>query len=310
MTRHLIGAGGWAYFQVPGEHPLVAYSKAFNFVEVNSTFYEIPSLKLVESWRTTVPPDFEFAVRCNKALTHNYKFQPIPQAFEILEKMINICSTLNAEILHVQTPPTFQPTQANVDLIRDFFSTADLKDIRIALETRGAKRPLNLDLIHTMQDYNMIDCVDLTKDEEPAYNSDILYARLFGKGVHNVYQPTDEELRKIDKKTSQGDNKTAAVSFHYIRMYKDAARFKLYKQTGKFPMVTQSTGLSSLEEILREDTKFPSSKKELIHYQGWKLIDLTEAKRTRASYLLQKLPEKTYSNISEVIQTLESTKPW
>ncbi|MCW3977383.1 MAG: DUF72 domain-containing protein, partial [Candidatus Bathyarchaeota archaeon] len=73
MTRYLIGAGGWAYFRVPGLHPLKAYSKAFNFVEVNSTFYETPNVKLVESWRKLVPPDFEFTVRCNKALTHKHK---------------------------------------------------------------------------------------------------------------------------------------------------------------------------------------------------------------------------------------------
>lgn len=306
----MIGAGGWAYFQVRREHPLVAYSKAFNFVEVNSTFYEIPSVRLVESWRNLVPANFEFAVRCNRALTHKHKFQRTSEAFEILEKMTTICSTLKADILHLQTAPTFQFTKANVDLIDNFFSTTDLKGVRIALETRGAERLLNPDLVKVMQDHNMIHCVDLSKDEEPAYNSDILYSRLFGKGAHNIYQPTDEELRRIDKKPSRGDSKTVALSFHYIRMYKDAARYKIYKETGKFPMVTKSTGVGSLEEILREDAKFPSSKKELINHQGWKLVDLTKAKRVRASYLLRKLPEKTYNNISEVVQTLESIQSW
>lgn len=306
MTRYLIGTGGWAYFQVPGVHPLVAYSKAFDFVEVNSTFYEIPSLTLVKSWRRLVRPNFEFAVRCNRALTHKYKFQPLPEAFEVMEKMVTICRTLKAEILHLQTPPTFQPTKINVERIRNFFSSTHLKGIRIALETRGAKQPLDPNLVKTMQDYNMIHCVDLSKDEEPAYKADILYSRLFGKGPHNIYQPTDEELRKIDRKASKGNHKTVAVSFHFVRMYKDAARFKIYKQTGKFPMVTKSTGLGSLMEVLREDAKFPSSKGELIRHQGWKLIDLTEDKRVHASYMLQKLPEKTYNSIKEVVQTLES----
>ncbi len=309
MTRYLIGAGGWAYFQVPGVHPLVAYSKAFNFVEVNSTFYEIPNLKLVESWRRLVPPDFEFAVRCNKALTYKHKFQPTPEAFEVLENMITICRTLKAEILHIQTPATFQPTKSNVELIRNFFSSADLKGIRIALETRGTKQPLDPNLVKVMQDYNMVHCVDLSKDEKPAYKSDILYSRLFGKGPHNIYQPTDEELRKIDKKASKGDHKTVAVSFHFVRMYKDAARFKIYKQTGKFPTVTKSTGLSSLTEVLREDAKFPSNKRELLRNQGWKLIDLTTDKRVHASHMLEKLPEKTYNSINEIVQTLESLEP-
>lgn len=306
MARFLIGAGGWAYFQVPGVHPLVAYSRAFNFVEVNSTFYEIPSLKLVKSWRRMVLPNFEFAVRCNRTLTHRYRFKLTPEAFEALEKMINICNILKAEILHIQTPPTFQATKANVDLIRNFLSATDLKGVRLALEVRGGKRPLNSYLVKTMQDHNIIHCVDLSKDEEPAYKSDVLYSRLFGKGPNNVYQPTDEELRKIDRKASKGDHKTVAVSFHFVRMYKDAARLKIYKQTGKFPMVTKSTGLTSLMEVLREDAKFPSSKTELIRHQGWKLIDLTETKRVHASYVLEKLPEKTYNSVSEVVETLTS----
>lgn len=306
MTRYLIGAGGWAYFQVPGLHPLVAYSKAFDFVEVNSTFYEMPSLKLAESWRKLVPPNFEFAVRCNKALTHKYRFQLIPEAFKVLKRMITICKTLEAQILHLQTPPNFQLTKNNLELMRNFFSSSDLQGVRVALEIRSNKRPLNPALVKTMQDYNMIHCVDLSKDEEPAYKSDILYSRLFGKGPHNIYQPTDEELRKIDRKASKGDHKTVAISFHFIRMYKDAARFKIYKQTGKFPMVTQSTGLSSLVEVLREDAKFPTSKAGLIRHQGWKLIDLTETKRVHASYMLEKLPEKTYNNVNEVVQTLQS----
>jgi len=310
LTRYLIGAGGWAYFQIPEEHPLVAYSKAFDFVEVNSTFYEIPSLKLVESWRRLVPPNFDFAVRCNKALTHKHKFQPTPEAYELFKRMTNICSTLKAEVLHLQTPPTFRPTKANAKLIHNFFSSVDLKGIRVALEVRGPKRSLNPDLVRTMRDCNLIHCVDLSKDEEPAYKSDILYSRLFGKGHHNIYQPTDEELRKIDRKASEGDQKTVAVSFHFVRMYKDAARFKIYKNTGKFPTVTKSTGLGSLTEVLREDAKFPSSKEELISRQGWKLIDLTKAKRVHASYMLQRLPEKTYNNLNEVVQTLKSVKSW
>lgn len=306
MPKYLIGSGGWAYFQVPGVHPLLAYSRAFDFVEVNSTFYEIPSLKRVESWRRLVPLRFEFAVRCNKALTHKYKFQSTPKAFEALGMMVTICNILNAEILHIQIPATFQLTKGSVEDIRNFFSSTDLKGVRVALELSGAKQPFDSDLLKTMQDYNMIHCVDLSKEEEPAYKSDILYSRLFGKGAHNIYQPTDEELRKIDRKASKGDHETVAVSFHFVRMYKDAARFKIYKQTGKFPMVTKSSGLSSLMEVLCEDARFPSEKAELIRYQGWKLIDLTDIKRVHASQLLEKLPKKTYNSVNEVIQTLQS----
>ena len=54
MSRVYIGAGGWAYFQVPGMDSLAAYSKAFDFVEVNSTFYTNPSIEMVRSWRRSI----------------------------------------------------------------------------------------------------------------------------------------------------------------------------------------------------------------------------------------------------------------
>ena len=305
MRKYLVGAGGWAYFQVVGQHPLVAYSKAFDFVEVNSTFYKMPNPKLVKSWRTMVPPRFEFAVRCNKMLSHKYRFQPTAEAYKTLSEMISICDALKAEILHIQTPPKFQPTKTNAELMHNFFSTTDLRNVRIALEVRN-KQPIDPNFIKTMQDCNMIHSIDLSKDEEPAYESDILYSRLFGKGSHNIYQPTDEELRKIDRRASKGDSKKAAVSFHFTKMYKDAARLKIYKKTGEFPMATKSTGSSSLAEVLREDAKFPSNKKELIRHQGWKLMDFTQDKRIKASQLLERLPDKTYNSLDDVVQALGS----
>jgi len=307
LTRFLIGAGGWAYFQVPGLDPLVAYSKAFNFVEVNSTYYEIPNLRLVESWRRKVPPHFQFAVRCHRGLTHKYKLEPTEEAYRVLNEMTKICGTLRADILHMQTPLTLSFTKSKIDSIRGLLHSVDLRGIRIAWEVRQAKaEPLSPDLIKLMQDHNLIHCVDISR-EDPAFKSDTLYTRLFGKGFHNIYQFTDEELKEIDEKMTREDYETAALCFHGVKMYKDAARFKVYKQTGKFPMVTKSTDLSSLREVLSEDAKFPSTKQQLLLHQGWKMIDLTKTKRVLASEILEKLPEQTYRSAEEVVQTLRNT---
>jgi len=308
LGDYLIGTGGWAYFRVPGLPPLAAYSRLFDFVEVNSTFYQIPSLRTVEIWRRKVPPEFEFSIRCNRIVTHKHQFQPSEESRSALDKMITICKTLRAEILHLQTSPTFKPNADNANRLDSFLTSVDPKGVRLALEVRGAKQALSPDFIKVIQDHNVIHSIDLSKDEEPAYESDILYSRLFGKGTHNIYQPTDQELRKIHDKASAKDHKKAIVSFHFIHMYKDAARLKTYKETGRFPMVTKSTGLKSLEEVLRKDAKFPTSKPQLIQHQGWKLIDLTEDKRVRAYDVLQQLPEKTFYTLDDVIRTLKEVK--
>lgn len=285
----------------------MAYSKAFNFVEVNSTYYEIPSLRLVELWRRKVPPHFQFAVRCHRDLTHKYKLEPKEEAYKAFNQMTTICRMLRADILHMQTPPTLSFSKSKIDSIRNFLNSVDLKGVRIAWEVRQAKEePLSHDLIQLMQDYNVVHCVDISR-EDPAFRSDILYTRLFGKGFHNIYQFTDEELKEIDKKATREDYETAALCFHGVKMYKDAARFKVYKQTGTFSMVTRSTDLSSLRELLSEDARFPCTKQQLLLHQGWKIIDLTETKRVHASEILEKLPEQTYGSVEEVVQTLRNT---
>ena len=307
MKEFMVGAGGWAYFQIPGTHPLRAYAKIYDFVEVNSSFYVIPDMKRVKRWRGMVPHTFKFTVRCHRSISHKFKFAVLEQPLQIFERMIEICNTLKAEILHVLFPKTLQPTSQLANSLRNFIESAKTNGVRLAVEFRGNNVQFDKAFIRLMEDYNMIHSVDLSKDERPVVESDILYSRLFGKGEHNIYQPTDEELRRIDQLASEGPHQKVMLCFHYVKMYKDAVRFKIYKQTGKFPKVTSSKGLESLAEVLREDAVFPATRQELISSQGWKIIDLTNDKRVHAAELLKKLRNKTYSNIEEVIKELSST---
>lgn len=307
MKEYLIGTGGWAYYHIPSLHPLVAYSRAFNFVEVNTTFYQIPPIQEVQRWRRLVPQGFHFAVRANRTMTHTHKFLPKKQGLEAFEKMKQICSTLNAEALHLQVPPCLKMTQATIANINELLDSLKLGKTRLAMEVRGTSTSkLPTELVKTMQNHDVIHCTDLSRGEKPAYESDLLYSRLFGRGKHNIYQPTDDELAEVDRVASNSRAEKIVMSFHFVKMYKDAARLKVYKQTGKFPQVTGSTGLSSLEEVLREDASFPTTKRELVHSQGWKLFDLNHAKRTHAETLLEKLPEGAYNNMGEVLRELHA----
>jgi len=88
-------------------------------------------------------------------------------------------------------------------------------------------------------------------------------------------------------------------------MYKDAARMKVYRKGGKFPRVTQYTGVKALREVLREDARFPASKEELIKAQGWKVIDMEGDRRVHAKALLEKLDKGMYGSVGEVLEGLE-----
>ena len=304
MTAVLIGAGGWAYFHVPREEPLVAYAKAFDFVEVNSTFYEYPDMRTVRSWRRKTPRSFEFAVRCHRDVAHRERLQPSSRNVASLERLLEICETLNATVLHVLVPPGLRLQGESVVKIRDLFGSVDMGQVRVALETsRGSKLPLDPRLIRIMQDLNMVHCVDLSQ-REPAYKSDLLYTRLFGPREDNVYQFADEELKEINDKASKTEFERSVLAFHGVKMYKDAARLKTYKSTGSFPMVTSDIGLRSLQEVLTEDQPFPASKTTLTERQGWKMIDLNSEQRVPAAKMLGDLPNRRYASINDVLTTL------
>src|SRR5437762_9105952 len=61
MSQLLIGTGGWAYFKVPGTDSLEAYSHAYDLVELNSSYYELPPNSSASDWRKRVPPHFRFS---------------------------------------------------------------------------------------------------------------------------------------------------------------------------------------------------------------------------------------------------------
>jgi len=300
VTQYLIGTGGWAYF--PRKPTLKAYSKAFNFVEVNYTFYECPNSRTVERWRRSVPPDFTFTVRCHQDLTHRIGLKPDHQAYAVFSQMLGICRILNAPFLHLLTPANYIFNDMEIDQARDFFSTINLKGVRLAWEVRSRMAPK---LATIMKDFGIIHSADLSQ-EEPAFKSDTIYTRLFGKGKHNIYQFTDEELEEIDQKIVKAEATRVLVSFHDIRMNTDAARFKRYAETRTFIPVTAFTGIDSVKAVLQEDAKFPSTKNQLIKHQGWKVVDLTASKRVRLSELLSKIPEKPYHSVQEVTKEIEA----
>ena len=49
---------------------LELYAQSFDTVEVNATFYRLPTLKTVEGWAERTPEDFVFTVKASRYLTH------------------------------------------------------------------------------------------------------------------------------------------------------------------------------------------------------------------------------------------------
>ena len=79
-----IGTSGWVYrhwralFYPAGltaEQFLPHYAARFDTVEVNYSFYRLPPREVFVAWREATPPDFVFAVKASRYLTHMKKLR-------------------------------------------------------------------------------------------------------------------------------------------------------------------------------------------------------------------------------------------
>ncbi len=304
MGQPYIGAGGWDYFSIPNGDRLKAYSSAYDFVEVNSTYYQLPSPATVASWRKRVPPDFEFSVRCQKDVAELHELESTPQTVRIMDSVEKICRRLRASVLTMLIPKALLGDKELVPKLNAFLSTLSLGRTRIAFEFRGGKPTENT--LKTLQDHDAAHSVDIST-QDPEVESNILYSRLFGKGKENVYEFNDNELQDIAAKASGPKFEKSILAFHGVRMYRDAARLRTFLNSGKFPSLTDHIGLESLGEVLKEDAGFPTTKSRLVGEHGWKLYDKTEEERARAGEVLGKLPEGVYRTLDDVLASLKGT---
>src|SRR5580698_7362880 len=76
-----VGTAGWSIprpsafrFEGPGTH-LERYSRSLGCAEINSSFYRPHAETTYAKWRESTPPDFRFAVKMPRTITHQLKLQ-------------------------------------------------------------------------------------------------------------------------------------------------------------------------------------------------------------------------------------------
>jgi uncharacterized protein YecE (DUF72 family) len=113
-----IGTSGWNYTHwrgtvypkgVPARRWLEHYATLFDTVEVNATFYRLPKPQAVESWAEETPPDFVFAVKGSRYLTHvkrlRWTGRSLDRFFDAIEPL---ASAGKLGPLLWQLPPNFR----------------------------------------------------------------------------------------------------------------------------------------------------------------------------------------------------------
>ena len=99
---------------LPAAKMLPYYSERFSTVEINYTFYRMPTAKLVTGWAAQVPADFRFTLKAPRRITHDRKLRDVADS---LRAFLDAASELGPRLgaLLFQLPPTFKKDLAALD---------------------------------------------------------------------------------------------------------------------------------------------------------------------------------------------------
>jgi uncharacterized protein YecE (DUF72 family) len=140
-ARVRIGTQGWNYdawvgpFYPVGTRPadfLSIYSRAFDTVEVDSTFYATPPVKTVRAWAERTPPGFKFALKMPQEITHERRLRDVDDAAALFFDRARELEDKLGPIL-LQLSPDFAPVE--LPALARFLPTLP-RDIRFAVEFR------------------------------------------------------------------------------------------------------------------------------------------------------------------------------
>jgi uncharacterized protein YecE (DUF72 family) len=144
MDKVHIGTMGWSYdFWIGNFYPkglereefLSEYSKHFNTVEVDRTFYGLPFKETILGWKEQTPKDFLFSVKFPRAITHE---KMLKNCEEYVKRFIERVSLLQGKLgpLLIQLPPKFKPD--NIHLLDDFLAKLP-KGFHFVVEVRNKR---------------------------------------------------------------------------------------------------------------------------------------------------------------------------
>jgi uncharacterized protein YecE (DUF72 family) len=170
LRLHL-GTSGFAYKEwkgtfypsdLPAEAMLGYYADRFSSVEINNTFYRMPSAALLERWAQGVPEGFDFVLKAPRRITH---LKRLKEVGDDVRHLVQVASTLGDKLgpLFFQLPPTLKK---DLELLRDLLSASG-ETRRAALEFRHPSWDAE-EVRQVLRDHDAALCLADTDEEAAA----------------------------------------------------------------------------------------------------------------------------------------------
>lgn len=117
--------------KLPASKMFAYYAERFRTVEINYTFYRMPTPKLAEGWRAQAPDGFRYTLKAPKRITHERRLMDCEDPMRMFTESAAVLGPHLASLLF-QLPPSMK-----VDLARfEKFLAILPPDMRCAFEFR------------------------------------------------------------------------------------------------------------------------------------------------------------------------------
>ena len=137
-----VGTSGYSYKEwkgkfypedLPAASMLRFYSERLSTVEINNTFYRMPSETMIEAWKTQAPAGFTFALKATQRITHQKRLK---DADDLLRAFVRVSAGLGEKLgpLLFQLPPNMKKDAQRLEA----FLAAVPSDVRATFEFRHA----------------------------------------------------------------------------------------------------------------------------------------------------------------------------
>ncbi len=138
-----IGTSGWAYAswkpdfypaKTPAKKMLAYYGTQLNSVEVNYTFRQLPTPKMLAAWLADVPESFRFSFKAPQRITHFRRLKECGEDLAALSAALTpVLRTNQFGLLLLQLPPNFK---CDLERMKAFLTETRGSELRMAFEFR------------------------------------------------------------------------------------------------------------------------------------------------------------------------------
>lgn len=140
MGHIAVGTSGWSYDhwagafypeRLPRSRWFDYYAACFCTVEVNYTFYRLPSQRTIDSWEKRAPEGFQFALKGSQLITHRLRLRNCEEALNRLyDRILGLGRRLG--VILWQLPPDLKRDEELIDA----FLSMHPGNVPVAIEFR------------------------------------------------------------------------------------------------------------------------------------------------------------------------------